>query len=277
MGNIFIMPFVRIYDGLLGFRFYGWSSSDVQGPPIGLILLGNTGVGKSLLANVLLNEDLFRHDCSPSSVTHQTEWKQCRAGKRNYVIFNIPGLIENDQGAIERNKKEIQRAFENTPYAIVVPIFQGGASGRLREEDLVAFNVLNNAYKFERESLLFVMNDLPTPRPRFYEGQTYAILGELVNMKNLKICFLNRINTGSSWERTKLRKEMLNALDHCTATIHKRHGEVILLVDRLKILEAEMKRNQDELNRKLNVLQYSIDRFQNTYESANESNSCTIL
>lgn len=106
MGKIFIMPFMRIYDRILDFGFCEWSLSNVQGPPVGLILLNNTGVGKSLLANILLNENAFRHDCSPSSVTHQTGWKQFLAGKRNYVIFNIPELNENNQGAIEREKKD---------------------------------------------------------------------------------------------------------------------------------------------------------------------------
>lgn len=277
MGNVLAIPFTKVFEGLFGFNPYGWSSSGTKGPPIGLILLGNTGVGKSLLANILLNEDYFRHDCSPSSVTHLTEWKDFRANKRNYVVFNIPGLIENNQEAIERNKKEIQRAFEKIPYAIIIPVFLGGAAGRLREEDLVAFNVLNNAYKFEHESLLFVINDLPSTRQPFYEGQMHAKLQELVNVKNLKVCFLNRINTSNAWQRAYLRKQILGGIVLCTPVAHRKHDEVVLLVDRLKKLETQMKEKQDEMDRKIKNLEGEIERFQRLYEDTTEPGSCTIL
>ncbi|CAF1690599.1 unnamed protein product, partial [Adineta ricciae] len=64
------------------------------------ILLGNTGVGKSFLANILLCDDVFEHECSPSSVTHATEFRTFTFKGKTFIIFNIPGLIEDNQEAV---------------------------------------------------------------------------------------------------------------------------------------------------------------------------------
>jgi len=63
----------------------------------GLIILGNSGVGKSFLANILLDKEIFKHDFSARSVTHRTEYQQITIGDHDYAVFNIPGLIEADQ------------------------------------------------------------------------------------------------------------------------------------------------------------------------------------
>ncbi len=63
----------------------------------GLIILGNSGVGKSFLANILLEKEVFKHEFSARSVTHRTEFQEIEIGNHRYAIFNIPGLIEADQ------------------------------------------------------------------------------------------------------------------------------------------------------------------------------------
>ena len=90
-------------------------SSDRNYPPVGLILLGNTGVGKSFLANVLLGENAFEHRCDTASVTHVTRSKRAQFYGRIYEVFDVPGLIEYDQEALDRNKSEIQKAFDQRP------------------------------------------------------------------------------------------------------------------------------------------------------------------
>ena len=40
---------------------------------VGLIIVGNSGVGKSYLANIILGEDRFVHEIRPDAVTIATE------------------------------------------------------------------------------------------------------------------------------------------------------------------------------------------------------------
>ena len=63
----------------------------------GLIILGNSGVGKSFLGNILLGREAFEHKFTGGSVTHRTEYQEVTIDDNVYAIFNIPGLIEADQ------------------------------------------------------------------------------------------------------------------------------------------------------------------------------------
>ena len=96
--------------------------------PCAIILLGNSGVGKSFLANRLLNDDqAFESRFSARSVTRQTEWKNyvTSDGSTEYLVANIPGLIESNQKFIDENRTEIMKAFEQHPWAIVLFIYGG--------------------------------------------------------------------------------------------------------------------------------------------------------
>lgn len=108
-----------------------------------------------------LEKNYFEHRCNSSSVTHETEWKNFGAHGRSYVVFNVPGLIEHDPGATDRNKIQIERAFQRCPNSIVVSVFANGKGGRLRDDDLVTFKALNDVYQFKDESFMFIINGLP--------------------------------------------------------------------------------------------------------------------
>mgnify|MGYP002394904442 FL=1 len=97
----------------------------------GLIILGNTGAGKSFIGNLILNREAFVHECNVDSVTHNTEFCEFSEGPIQFSIFNIPGLIENEQAAVERNKVEIHKAFGIRPNSIVAFVFTAGAGGRI--------------------------------------------------------------------------------------------------------------------------------------------------
>src|SRR5689334_8190203 len=116
----------------------------------GLIIVGNSGVGKSFLANTILGEEFFEHKLDPSAVTTSTEFKSVALQDGSELaIFNIPGLIENKQEAIERNKVEIDKAFVARPVSIILYVF-GNSGGRIRDEDVIAFQALDSAYQLQR-------------------------------------------------------------------------------------------------------------------------------
>src|ERR1700722_3373665 len=120
----------------------GYSSSPER---CGVIILGNSGVGKSFLVNLLLPNEKFLHKSAPSAVTKATEYEEYTDGNQTFVIFNIPGLVESKQENIEQNKKEIDKAFQICPNAVIIYVF-GNQKGRIRNEDVIAFNALNEAY-----------------------------------------------------------------------------------------------------------------------------------
>lgn len=74
----------------------------------GLIILGNSRVGKSSLANILLNCEAFIHEFSSSSVTHAPEYQEITVGHLRLTIFNIPGLIEAEQSRFEEDMRKYE-------------------------------------------------------------------------------------------------------------------------------------------------------------------------
>ena len=177
----------------------------------GLIILGNSGVGKSFLANILVGYETFNHAFSSNSVTRVTEYIEVKIGDLLLAIFNLPGLIEAEQERIDLNKTEIDKAFQERPNSVIVFVF-GHQNGRIREEDVVAFKAINAAYLFRPESLLIVVNTLPKSRPKDYEGSTLVLLQQLlvntqVNSNNL--CFLDAINLNSAQEKQNLKENLL--------------------------------------------------------------------
>jgi hypothetical protein len=184
----------------------------------GLIILGNSGVGKSFLGNILLGRDYFQHEFSPSSVTHATEYQEIIVGYFPLAIFNIPGLIEAEQPRIDLNKREIDKAFTERPNSIVMYVF-GHENGRIKNEDVVAFNAINAAYPFRPESLVLVVNGLPKKRPANYEGTTLVLLQQLlknVDVNKRNICFLDHINDENPKEKQDLRERLLQVSSKVT-------------------------------------------------------------
>ena len=186
----------------------------------GLILLGNTGVGKSFIGNVVLGRDVFEHDCSASSVTHETEFEDFTVGNGSFAVFNIPGLIEAEQEAVDRNKIEIYKAFQQRPNSVVAFVFNGGSGGRIRDEDVVAFKAVNDVYHFDSESLLLIINDLPNDRSPKYEGETAIKLERLIEIPNVRMCFLDRISKKTIRSNEAVGSTNLNEKPNSSTKLH---------------------------------------------------------
>jgi hypothetical protein len=226
----------------------------------GIILLGNTGVGKSLLSNILLGREVFKHQCSASSVTHVTKFETCSVGNLSYAVFDIPGLIEDNQAAIDRNKHEIYKAFEQRPNSVVAFVFTGGSGGRLKDEDLVAFRALHKSYDFKPESLVLIINDLLPDRDPDYAGTTIIRLEGLLNIPKLKVCFLDRINTKIPDEREKLCMQLVEFIvGQCKPTFHTKNIDIQLHVDEIKELKENSRRQREIFEQKIVDLQNEIN------------------
>ena len=212
-----------------------------------LILLGNSGVGKSFLANRILDDDdAFESRFSPRSVTRHTEWKDMSTviGKYIYSVANIPGLVEANQKLIDENRVEIMKAFEQCPFGIVLFVF-GNTNGRIAEEDLVAFMRINDAYEFPTKSLILIINGIPPNRPHDYEEKTIHLLEELTHIDKSYIYFIEKATSEKS--KKDIHDLLHGAIAQCEPTYHKKKHDIELLAEEISRLKKERKHRQDQL------------------------------
>ena len=213
----------------------------------GLILLGNTGVGKSFLANRLLNDDsAFESRFSARSVTHHTEWKeiQVSSGGRIYSVANIPGLIEANQNLVDANRQEIMKAVEEHPLSIVIFVF-GHRNGRISDEDLAAFKCINDAYEFPSGSLLIIVNGIPSDQPTDYEEHTAHLLHELIQVDMDHIYFIEK--TTSDEKKQFIHEFLHEAVGKCQPSYQEKKRDIHLITDEISQLKAQSKQRQEHL------------------------------
>ncbi|CAF3425395.1 unnamed protein product, partial [Rotaria sp. Silwood2] len=204
----------------------------------GLIILGNSGVGKSFLANIILGKQYFKHDFSARSVTHRTESILCMLDNKNYRIYNIPGLIEGDKERITLNKLEISRAFdEQKQHSLVVIYVFGHQNGRIRNEDIVTFRAIH-AYTLNPDSLIIIVNGLPPDRPNNYNKDTQATLIDLLGMKPSHIGFIDRLT--SSDINQNLRMYLTDTILNVHPRIHIKTNDIHLMTDDVLQLQANL-------------------------------------
>ncbi|CAF1113730.1 unnamed protein product [Didymodactylos carnosus] len=239
----------------------------------GLILLGNSGAGKSFIANILLGEDRFQHAYRPTAVTRKTDSAELTIGDTTYAIFDIPGLIEAKQEQIDLNKTEIEKAFQQRPLSIILFVFRS-CGGRILDEDLIAFRAINEAYQFNLTSLIFVLNNLDPKRDSEYEGQTTALLQEILELKQIKLCFLDHIDVRDNEARENYRNELALFILYCTPNTHTKRHQIKLHADNMKQLKQKMKQMQLDFQEQIALRQQEIKELQieyNTYKKSIET------
>jgi hypothetical protein len=200
-------------------------------------------VGKSFLANILLGQEAFVHKAAPQAVTTETEFQEIKMGIETFSIFNIPGLIEADQKRIEMNKIEIDKAFRERPTSLILYVF-GAQGGRIRDEDVVAFNALNKAYPFKLESLMIVVNGVPKDRPKNYEGEVTVLLEKLIKVPCKTLCVLDTINKSNPDERQKLKNKLLQVIVERRPQFHKKEQEIELQCEEVRKAKDQSKRSK---------------------------------
>ena len=233
----------------------------------GLIILGNSGVGKSFLANLFLQKESFVHQTSATAVTTATEFIEYTTGNKTYVVFNIPGLIEADQERIEINKREIDKAFQQCPNGIVIYVF-GTQKGRIRNEDVIAFQALNDAYPFDTKSLVLVVNGIPRQnRAPNYEGETIVLLQKMLRTELPKnICFLDDIDISNPQEKNQLQQKFLQTAMSALPKVHLKQHDIELQVDTINQLKEDLSRIKAQFDEEKEELTTKFEEEQRLYK-----------
>ena len=233
----------------------------------GLIILGNSGVGKSYLANRFLQQESFVHQTSATAVTTLTEFIEYTSGNTTYMIFNIPGLVEADQEKIETNKREIGKAFEQCPNAVVIYVF-GTQKGRIRNEDVIAFNALNDAYPFDKKSLVLVVNGIPRQnRASNYEGETIVLLQKMLQTELPKnICFLDDIDVNNAQEEKQLRQKLIQTVMGAVPKVHEKQHDIQLEVDTINQLKEDLSHITTQFDEQKEELMANFEEAQRLHE-----------
>ncbi len=197
-------------------------------------------------------------------------------GNETYAIFNVPGLIEADQKHIEMNKVEIDKAFRERPTSLILYVF-GSQGGRIRDEDVVAFNALNKAYPFDLKSLVLIVNGLPKDRPKNYEGEVIVLLEELIKVPCRTLCVLDTINKNNQDEKQKLKNKLLQVIVERTPHIHEKKQEIELqskdvrkAKEQIKALQAAFQENKQMYEEKIKEQQTAYDKMFATIRNENE-------
>ena len=129
--------------------------------------LSNAGKGKSFSMNLICGKKVFESRAGAAGVTTDAKSiliKHPRLQNRCLLIFDVPGLIEASEEAVDRNRRVLQRALsEILPKSrtALTFIFGAGQGGRLTAEDCEAFTALSKYVTISPDNFVTVVNKFP--------------------------------------------------------------------------------------------------------------------
>ena len=242
----------------------------------GIIILGNAGAGISFLCNLIIGSERFKADFQPDAVTSETEYHRMETPNCDYLVYNIPGLVETNQEHIDRNKQEIQKAFNSCPNAIVIFVWTH-VGGRVQNDDVLAFEALNNAYAFPREALMFVVNNVPTTRSDKYEGLFITTLVNALNAKwirEIDTIFIDCLDMTNRQQTIAARTKLMKQIVIHPAFVQQQKNPIRLQLDELNDMRSQLKQQQKAAENDRVRFQQQIEdmtkRFNRKQAEANE-------
>ena len=219
---------------------------------IGLLAIGNTGVGKSFLQNAIAGSAVFRTARRVRAVTAETTSHTVVAEGKTYKLFDIPGLIEmGNEEKIEDNKKAIESAFKQCSHQIVL-VVMAHLNLRPQAQDLATFLAVQRAYDLNQRSVIFVVNQVRADEEQQDKDDFTARLKESLGEacpQDLRVVFCVDIGRSADFAgpaAQEIKRQLLEAAAASEAHAHSkkreielRHAELEALRKKLEELEAQ--------------------------------------
>ena len=209
---------------------------------VALITLGNSGVGKSFIDNIIVGEVIFDHKFSGTSVTRKTEVAVTIVPPHtSLAVYNIPGLVELQMQNFDENKAEIDRAFQGKSAQIILFIFGIGQGGRITLEDYTTYVALNDAYEFNQYSMIFLLNKIKKfdsdSECAEYKAEVIVNLRTLLKWGDKKMTVLFAEDFGNDYQTVKVlafKDDILKAISSVVPHKHTRVREVELPLTKIQ-------------------------------------------
>jgi hypothetical protein len=238
-------------------------------PEYGLIILGNSRTGKNYISNMIIGYERFETDFQREVVTTTVECHRIDAEATDLLIYNIPGLIESHQEEIDRNKREVIKAFEQCPISVVMFVWTQ-VDGRPQPDDIIAFKALEQAYKFSSKSLMFVVNNIPSRRPPTYERRFLALLTKMLNPIPISLedmFFLDTLNSEDNEKFNATRDRLLHFIAQHHENEQKMQADIIVQSTELRKLREALKKQYLEAEENKQALELQIKKMTEEYEA----------
>eukprot|EP00760_Papus_ankaliazontas_P025213 PhM_4_TR2515/c0_g1_i1/m.95423 len=183
-----------------------------------ILLLGNPGVGKSLMGNALMGIDGFHHhiphytkEGTPRSTTERQYGlivppvsADSKRPREAVVVYNLPGLLQDDEAEVETTRSEIEAALDEFPKARTAFVFVLNVTELkgIRPLDLEAMFAVHSYLPEAFDAMTVIMNgatiEEATIRHAFkmegFEAAMTTALHQLAPTSNLHTTFAYHVH-----------------------------------------------------------------------------------
>ncbi|CAF3686563.1 unnamed protein product [Rotaria socialis] len=242
------------------------ASSESKNCEFSIIILGNTGSGKSYLCNALIGHKQFKSGFQVEAVPTETNCAPVMMESNSITMYDTPGLVEAIQQQIDRNQKEITEAFRKCPKSVVLFVWTH-TSECVHNDDVIAFKALNDAYNFPVKSLIFVVNNVPQRRPVDYEDAFFTTLSYMLEPMPVSRNDIIFIDSMEPWEKERIqeaREKLLISISCHHAELQKQYVPINLQSGDLEYVRKLLESQRLDAEKDWKAFQKQIQAKQNT-------------